>query len=129
MNVDFDETWEVEANCWRSKLGNNQWELTAFKAPRQPTPEFIDNIYIDNIQKDVGPFSDLPIFKDGDARVFPKATYTVTNYVADVKNFPPFLQDGVYRIEIFLSNEGIIKSGLSKKEFMNEFQFDFYICF
>jgi hypothetical protein len=89
MNVDFDDTWSVEAWCWRSKLGNNQWELTAFKVPRQPTSKFIDNIYIDNIQNDIGPFSDLPVFNDGDPRIFPSGTYTVTNYVADVTNFPP----------------------------------------
>lgn len=28
MSVDFDDEWEIEATCWRSKLGNNQWELT-----------------------------------------------------------------------------------------------------
>jgi hypothetical protein len=113
MNNDFDDAWKIEAYCWRSKLGNNQWELTPLKAPLQPISKFIDNIYIDNIQKDLGPYSDLPSFAedDGVPRVFPKGTYTITNYVGDVTKFPPFLQDGVYRIEIFLSQDGVVQSG------------------
>lgn len=129
MNVDLDDSWEVECWCWRDRLGNNQvrtkiyhfflykntqqfkWELTAFKVPRQSTSEFIKNIYIDYIQNDIGPFSDLPSYKDEDLKVFPKGVYTITNYVGDVKNFPPYMQDGVYRIEIFLSQKKVIQTG------------------
>lgn len=81
------------------------------KTPLQPISGFIENIYIESIQKDLGPFSDLPIFKDGDPKIFPKGSYTITNYVADVTNFPAYLQDGVYRIEIFLSQDDIVKAG------------------
>lgn len=76
-----------------------------------PTSNFIKEYYIDSIQKDLGPFSDLPNFTEDSELVFPKGTYTVTNYVADVKNFPPFLRDGIYRIEIFLLRDHVVESG------------------
>lgn len=75
------------------------------------TSEFIDNVYLPSLYKDLGPFSDLPGFGEDDVKVFPHGTFTITEYVADVANFPVSLQDGTYRIEIFLWNEDVIKAG------------------
>lgn len=83
----------------------------ALKVPLSLTSEFIENVYMESIQNDLGPYSDLPVFTDEDVKVFPKGTYTITKYAANIQNFPPFLQDGTYRIEIFLSNEDIVKAG------------------
>lgn len=83
----------------------------ALKAQRQPVSEFITNVYVESIQDDLVPYSDLPAFKDEDPKIFPKGLYTITNYVADVQKFPPFLQDGTYRIEIYMFLEKILQSG------------------
>lgn len=68
----------------------------ALKTPRQNISDFIDTIYNENLYKDLGPFSNIPEYKEGDLRVFPKGTYTITNYVANIANFPAYLQDGIY---------------------------------
>ena len=112
FNIDFGEGWDVVMHCWRSKLGNNQWELTALKAPRQNVCDFVKTVYKDQIQTEFHDSSDLPVFMDGDSTCpFPKGNYTLTNYMADVRNFPTSLQDGTYRIEIFFFNEDIVKTG------------------
>ena len=112
FNIDFGVGWEVSMNCWRSKLGNNQWELTALKAPRQPICDFIRNFYKEKIQNEFLDSSDLPVFKNGDPTCpFPKGKYTFTNYMADIRNFPITLQDGTYRIELAMFNEKMIKTG------------------
>jgi hypothetical protein len=112
MNGEFDDSWTVEAYCWRSKLGNNQWELTSFKTPPEPVSEFLKKIYIPYIQPDVTPYSNLPEFEDdGEKKAFPGGEYEIKEYVGDIQNFPPHLQDGTYRIEIFLSKDGIVQSG------------------
>lgn len=64
-----------------------------------------------SLYPDLADFSDLPAFQEEDVMVFPKGTYTITDYIADVKNFPVSLQDGTYRVEIFLSSLGVVKSG------------------
>lgn len=74
--------------------------------------QFLKDIYIPHIQPDVTPYSNLPLFEDADAEnVFPPGTYKIENYVGDVQNFPPHLQDGVYRIEIFIAKEKVVLSG------------------
>lgn len=112
FNIDFGDGWEVEMKCWRSKLGNNQWELTSLKAPRQSICDFVQSIYKEKVQTEFHDSSDLPVFKDGDPTCpFPKGNYTLTNYMADIRNFPNSMQDGIYRIEVFMFNENIIKTG------------------
>lgn len=93
-------------------MGNNQWELTSFKTPPVKVSKFLKDIYIPYIQPDLCPYSNLPAFDDPDAEnIFPAATYKVNDYVGDIQNFPPHLQDGVYRIEIFLMKDDVILSG------------------
>lgn len=112
MHGTFDDEWMVEAYCWRNKLGNNQWELTPLKAVKQKVSDFIKNIYIPSLMLDLTPYSNLPVFEDDDTlKTFPGGTYEINNYVADITNFPAFLQDGLYRIEISLEKEGQIQSG------------------
>lgn len=82
MTADFDETWLVESYCWRSKLGNNQWELTAFKTPKQSVCEFVEQFYIPGIQPDVTPFSNMPVYNDGDPFCpFPGGHYTGKSFI------------------------------------------------
>lgn len=112
LNVDFGEGWDVEMHCWRSKLGNNQWELTPLKAPRQNMCDFVKTVYQDKIQNEFQGTSNLPVFKKGDSACpFPKGNYTLTNYMADVRNFPTTLQDGTYRIELFMYRNNILTTG------------------
>lgn len=112
--TDLNEDWDISMDCWRSKLGNNQWELTAFKASRQSTCIFIKNIYKEHLQPDLQESSDLPIFDEDTNCPFPKGLYTITNYVTDVRNYPNYMQDGTYKIEIFLwkNDENMIVAGL-----------------
>lgn len=77
----------------------------------QVTSEFIKNVYMNSLYVDLAPFSDLPGFGEDDPMVFPKGTYTITEYTANVNNFPVSLQDGTYRVEIFLSKDGAVQSG------------------
>jgi hypothetical protein len=127
FNIDFNDEWSVEAKTFKNK-GGNQWDrtgeklmlqieqkikflLSAFETNLKTTSKFIEDVYIEGLYKDLGPFSNLPEFKEDDPLVFPKGTYHIDNYYGDVRNFPPYLTDGTYRIEIKLYNEGIIKCG------------------
>ncbi|KAG5678085.1 hypothetical protein PVAND_007787 [Polypedilum vanderplanki] len=110
--VTFDDTWNIMANCWRDKLGNNQWELTSFNAPFQPVSKFLKSVYFKYMQPDLVPCSNLPDYENEDAiENFPAGTYKLTNYIGDIQNFPPHLQDGLYRIEIFLYKDNVVESG------------------
>ncbi|CAO1327083.1 unnamed protein product [Diamesa tonsa] len=112
FNIDFGVGWEVAMDCWRSKLGNNQWELTVFKAQRQSVCDFVKNVYKTQIQSEFEESSNLPVFKDGDATCpFPKGKYRLTNHMADVRNFPISLQDGIYRIELFMFHQNRVRTG------------------
>ncbi|CAO1367270.1 unnamed protein product [Diamesa serratosioi] len=113
FNNDFGDDWEVAMDCWRSKLGNNQWELTPFKVIRQSVGDFIENVYKVQIQNEFSESSTLPVFKDGDPTTpFPKGYYTLTDHMTDIRNFPVFLQDGLYRFEMFMYHEMIVKTGV-----------------
>lgn len=67
---------------------------------------------MEHLQESLSPYSNLPVYGEDTPKVFPKGTYTITDYVGDVKNFPPNLRDGTYRIEFFLSDKtGAVKAG------------------
>lgn len=86
--------------------------MTSFKTPPQKVSEFLKEIYIPFIQPDVCPYSNLPAFEDKDAEnIFPGGDYKIENYIGDIQNFPPHLQDGVYRIEIYIALDGKVLSG------------------
>lgn len=75
--------------------------------------DFIENIYIEHLQESLSPFSNIPVYDEDTPKVFPKGTYTIKDYVGDVKNFPPNLRDGTYRIEVFFSDKaGVVKAGV-----------------
>lgn len=75
ITVAFDEKWEVEVNVYRSKLGNNQWDLTPMKVTRRSACDFVDSIYKPKIQPDVKDISNFPIFGDDDNCPFPKVIF------------------------------------------------------
>ena len=113
FKIDFGDDWEIKMDCFRSKLGNNQWKLTPFKASQQSICNFVKSVYKDKIQSEFSDTSDLPVFKDGDPTCpFPKGDYTLTNHLADVRNFPTYMQDGLYRIEMSFYQENIVKTGI-----------------
>ena len=113
FKIDFGEDWEIKMDCFRSKLGNNQWELTPFKAPQQSICNFVKTIYKKRVQSENSDTSDLPVFKDGDPTCpFPKGDYTLTNHLVDIRNFPPFMHDGLYRVETSFYHENIVKTGI-----------------
>lgn len=63
---DFDGEWDVQMDVWRSKLGNNQWELTPLKVARQTACKFMENVYIPKMQEDLKDSSTFPYIKEGE---------------------------------------------------------------
>lgn len=66
VQQDFDIEWGIQMDVWRSKLGNNQWELTPLKVAKQDVCSFLDNVYIPKMQEDLKDSSTFPYFIEGD---------------------------------------------------------------
>ncbi len=96
-------------DVWRSKLGNNQYDLTPMRVPRQNTCEFIKNVYKDKMYPSFKISSNFPEFEEEVNCPFPKVLlfevqitceitsiifqgkYTVRNHMTDISVFPPYM--------------------------------------
>lgn len=66
VEQNFDKTWSVSMDVWRSKLNNNQWEMTPMKVAQQTACSFIDNVYKPQMQDDLRNVSTFPYYNKGD---------------------------------------------------------------
>jgi hypothetical protein len=75
VHRDFDQNWDVQMDVWRSKLGNNQYDLTPMRVPRQNTCEFIKNVYKDKMYPSFKISSNFPEFEEEVNCPFPKVAF------------------------------------------------------
>ncbi|XP_030388103.1 uncharacterized protein LOC115634487 [Scaptodrosophila lebanonensis] len=104
-NYDVHDDTMIEALCYRSNTGGNDYKLTPWSIPYQKLDDFLEKFYENLIVKNVGHCSNIPKFGKKYTPPWPKNRYIFDRCVINGDGFPETAPDGFYKVVANITGE------------------------